>query len=244
MANHGYLPRDGRNISTSDIAKAFWDAYGATADIALGGMLGGTFPQMITPHYRIDLEHLNKHIEFGEHDLSWSREDARIGDSVHFNQTLWDQSMSQLHDPVTIVDLSRARVTRANHSLKYNPKIDFDIGQLLFGGVEAGFIINIFRTAQDGNPPLAWVRSFIEDERLPTHLGWVRHPGTNLFNVYNRALESMAASPELWPLVGVQSVMRYFTPGVSPVTNWRRTFSDNPFRAFASFSAKDLLRKI
>ncbi|KAJ3497381.1 heme-thiolate peroxidase [Lecanicillium saksenae] len=212
VANHGYIPRDGRNFSTADLAHAFWDAYGITPDIAIVGMIGGFFPHVAVPDFRINMTDLAKHIEFGEHDLSWSRDEYLLGDPIKFNQTLWNVALEQLTDPVTEYSLARARVARAeSRAFKIKHKIDFDIGQTIFANIEGGFITSVFAD-EKGETPLAWVRSFFEHERLPSHLGWERHTGTNSFGVFAKAVKGIMASPELWFQTGKSTALRFLTP--------------------------------
>ncbi|KAJ8081080.1 hypothetical protein PM082_017921 [Marasmius tenuissimus] len=86
LANHGFLPRDGRNISIPMILDATEKVFNfertVLSLIAKVGLL--TSPDKDT----MSLKNLRFHGNM-EHDASLSREDDAIGDNLHFNETIF-----------------------------------------------------------------------------------------------------------------------------------------------------------
>ncbi|KAJ3333230.1 hypothetical protein HDU93_008673 [Gonapodya sp. JEL0774] len=75
MANHGYIPRDGKNITWWDIAWGFWNCFGVGIDIS--------GPLLFQVRTKIKTYPWNLHdfvpSSFVEHPASLTREDAITG---------------------------------------------------------------------------------------------------------------------------------------------------------------------
>lgn len=103
MANHGFINRNGRNITKQAMQQGFLDAFGMGFDATDAGgtnsinlcaqllgvpcdTIGFSLNQLNTPHAI-------------EHDGSLSREDAEMAyniaaDNHSFNQTIWEMTMN------------------------------------------------------------------------------------------------------------------------------------------------------
>jgi len=114
LANHGFINRDGRNITKAAIQQGFLDAFGfdfgvtspgADSSLSLCSMLTSAtcnsfdLDQLSTPHAI-------------EHDASLTRDDAKMGFNVNadnhsFNQTIWNRSLA-IYGPATHIDMQMA----------------------------------------------------------------------------------------------------------------------------------------
>lgn len=101
LANHGILPRDGKNIDLATLSvatfKGFSLAEGATVLVGGVGLKASTTGNASTFH----LEDLNAH-EVIEHDGSMSREDINSGNSLTFSSTAWARTLANWGDNQTI----------------------------------------------------------------------------------------------------------------------------------------------
>ncbi|KAJ4288228.1 hypothetical protein N0V88_007417 [Collariella sp. IMI 366227] len=124
LANHGYLPRDGKNISVSQLVAAFKEALnfeqGAILLVALKGREASSTGNPLTLH----LDDLAKHGVI-EHDGSLSRHDTSIGDNNAFSPEIWEFVASHFdndHESISIESAARARKARIAKAKATNPK--------------------------------------------------------------------------------------------------------------------------
>jgi hypothetical protein len=96
LANHGFIPHNGRGISVPVAVKAMKEALNASTEvattIALAGMRTSTTPSSGT----FTLGDLKRH-DIIEHDGSLSRKDAAEGDASNFCPETFDQYISRFN---------------------------------------------------------------------------------------------------------------------------------------------------
>ncbi|KAH0280184.1 Cloroperoxidase, partial [Aureobasidium melanogenum] len=173
LANHGFLPHDGKNLNVAQLVLALFEGLGVSPEISgvigLLGALSSTHPLSLS----FDLHDLSRHLFFIEHDDSFSRQDCRIGDCNDFNMTLWQTALDAIGEGpmVGALDLGRGKSARITSELAQNPEDLYGPRAAGFGAIEAGFVL----TAMGGPSaiaPLKYVRTFFEEERLPWNEGW------------------------------------------------------------------------
>lgn len=201
LANHGFLPHDGKNLNVAQLVLALFEGLGVSPEISgvigLLGALSSTHPLSLT----FDLHDLSRHLFFIEHDDSFSRQDCRIGDCNDFNMTLWQTALDAIGEGpmVGALDLGRGKSARITSELTQNPEDLYGPRAAGFGAIEAGFVL----TAMGGPSaiaPLKYVRTFFEEERLPWDEGWRPFvEATNVATVSAAAILSLAADPNLLP---------------------------------------------
>ncbi|KAL2799451.1 Chloroperoxidase [Aspergillus keveii] len=179
MANHGYLPRDGRDISLEDLHAAILGAYNyhpATLDSAF--QMAIDFNLSSTGNAStFHLSDLNKHGAI-EHDGSLSRSDFDLGDNHSFDPEVWNGTATSLglYDAgvdceedlyVTVEVAARARAARFREAEELNP--EFNVSELaLMGSVgETALYMTTLWDYAAGAVPKAWIRAFFEEERIP-----------------------------------------------------------------------------
>ncbi|KAK4146695.1 Chloroperoxidase [Dichotomopilus funicola] len=177
LTNHGFLPHDGRNISREVTENALFDALNINK--TLGSFL---FDFAITTNpienaTTFSLNDLGNHGVL-EHDASLSRSDAYFGNTINFNQSIFDETRSYwVGDTINIQMAANARLARFKTSMATNP--DFSMSELgrNFGFGESAAYIVVIGDKETGTVPKAWVEWVFQHEQLPLHLGWKRPAG-------------------------------------------------------------------
>ncbi|KAF7924644.1 uncharacterized protein EAE97_010595 [Botrytis byssoidea] len=173
LANHGFLPRDGRNLTEYNVVKGLNDGLNFNKSLATV-----MFQQAIpaSPAYPnttfFTLDDLNRHNVL-EHDGSISRSDAYFGNNHVFNQTIFDTTKVYWPSEVlTAQHLVDGKLFRQIVSRSTNPNFTFTSTTEAFSLGEMAAPVVAFgdKFAVTANRTL--VESWIENERLPTELGW------------------------------------------------------------------------
>ncbi|KAJ3163401.1 hypothetical protein HDU88_006352 [Geranomyces variabilis] len=183
LANHGLIPRSGRNITN----KQYLDGL---KQVSCGVDLAGVFltgaAVLGVPH-RADgsfgLDDLRKHSTI-EHDASLTRNDFNLSpehDNWTFNQTLYDQmrAFANTDGFLDIHSMALARLNRQKDSALRNPGNDVGVRQGLIAHGEAAVLLEFFGWQQskvNNKVPLAYADSLFQNERFPYHLGWAPPP--------------------------------------------------------------------
>lgn len=174
LANHGFLPRDGRNITRENAIHAL--GTGISFDSELAGIMWDQAvianPEPNATFFTLD--NLNRHNVL-EHDASLSRSDAFFGNNHVFNQSVFDTStVYWTTDILTPVQIANSKLARQVTSRAYNPDYTFSTTteEFSLGEVAAPFIV--FGTLQDPTVEKNLVTYFFENERLPSELGWTK----------------------------------------------------------------------
>ncbi|KAL1631274.1 putative Chloroperoxidase [Diplodia seriata] len=176
LANHGFLPRDGRNITKANAIRALGD--GLNFDAALATIM---WEQAIIANPEpnatfFTLDHLNRHNVL-EHDASLSRSDAYFGNNHVFNQSIFDTSRKYWTDDVmTPAMIANSKIFRQVESRAANPDYAFSstVESFSLGEIAAPFIVFGDHASETVNRTM--VEYFFENERLPSELGWVKQP--------------------------------------------------------------------
>ncbi|KAK4236148.1 heme-thiolate peroxidase [Achaetomium macrosporum] len=172
LANHGILPRNGRNITREAVIKGM--KQGLNFDPALATIM---FDQAVIANPEpnatfFTLDHLNRHNVL-EHDASLSRTDAFFGSNHVFNQTIFDQTRRYWPEPViTTTHMANAKIARQIDSKAFNPTYRFTdaVEHFSLGEMAAPFIA--FGDLENATVNRTLVEYFFQNERLPTELGW------------------------------------------------------------------------
>ncbi|KAM0329546.1 hypothetical protein ACHAQA_004855 [Verticillium albo-atrum] len=174
LANHGYLPRDGLNISLADLIVAFTDAVNldpaATTLVGTKALTASTTGDSTT----FNLDDINAH-GIIEHDGSLSRNDIFFGDNHSFNRTIWNSVASHFTNrTISIPTAAAARKARLQAAAAVNPEFTLNADGVQFSLIETALYLSIFGNVNDGNAVTKWVRVMFEQERLPFWEGFTR----------------------------------------------------------------------
>ncbi|KAK4452620.1 Chloroperoxidase [Podospora aff. communis PSN243] len=174
LANHGFLPHDGKDITREIAASALFD--GLHINKTLGGFL---FDFGVTTNPKpnatsFSLNDLGNH-NILEHDASLSRTDAYFGSTIAFNQSIFDETKAHwTADTVTLQMSANARTARIKASKATNPEYSMsNLGDGFSLGESVAYVI-VIGDKKTATVKRSWLEWFFQHEQLPQHLGWKR----------------------------------------------------------------------
>ncbi|KAK4188448.1 Chloroperoxidase [Podospora australis] len=183
LANHGFLPRSGKNIDFAAFRFANKHGFNFAPDT-----LHDTFQAALDFNFSttgnrstFNLEDLKTHDTI-EIDGSLSRNDFFFGDDLHFDPVIWATTANRLglHDCVnteadkfvTVETAAIARAARVRDAKVANPHFNASKAQQTGSpGTSALYLASLWNETA-GAVPKTWVRSYFEKERLPYLLGY------------------------------------------------------------------------
>jgi len=180
LANHGYLPRNGRNITLKQFKMSVIKIYRLSNDVVDLALVGAgilKFPNGVMKSLH-DLTFSHNVIE---HDASLTRNDQFFGDPSILNITLLDQLIVNTSGMVHISTIAEQRKRRVLDSQNRNPQFTWNRQtQQNDSAFESAFISTIFgdwnNHVEGQKPsldaPALFVYEWLRYERLPNYLGW------------------------------------------------------------------------
>ncbi|KAJ7684262.1 Cloroperoxidase [Mycena polygramma] len=180
LANHGYLPHDGRNFTITTLMDGALEAFNLDSETVLVAAKFGLLTRGDTNSFdKLSLDALALH-NVVEHDASISRNDwgDGSGDNLHFNETTFatlanSNPGKDYYDPVSAGEVQRARLA---HSLETNPLVVNTKKEFQLRTRESGLYLSIFGNSTTGVAPKKFVNIFFREERLPIAEGWKKSP--------------------------------------------------------------------
>ncbi|KII91677.1 hypothetical protein PLICRDRAFT_105120 [Plicaturopsis crispa FD-325 SS-3] len=173
MANHGILPRDGKNISFTALNKAIRATYNFAPTFCLFvPNFSSTFLGKSYSKGTFDLKDLDLHNIGIEHDASLTREDvALVPDQSHPSLDLVEGLLATASGKnkegeviLTPADLSYYSAKRRVDARRTNPEYQLDFGHKMFGSSNSSTMLTIF------GGRISDLRPWLTEERLPE--GW------------------------------------------------------------------------
>ncbi|KAF2216224.1 hypothetical protein CERZMDRAFT_109174 [Cercospora zeae-maydis SCOH1-5] len=175
LANHGFLNRNGRNMTIPHLLEGMAAGLNIGPDftVAIGGLglLSSSNPLGVS----FDLPDLDQHNFPIEHDASLSRQDDFFGDDHDFNNDIWQQTLSFFDGSsmTSLLDAAEAIAGRTADSDARNPEFVYGLREFLLRYGETGLYLQTMGGSDlTGETRIDWVRSLFEQERLPYNLGW------------------------------------------------------------------------
>ncbi|GAB1319428.1 hypothetical protein MFIFM68171_09638 [Madurella fahalii] len=202
MANHGWLPRSGEDISLEVLRDAVAGAFNYERTLfdrpfheALAFNLSTTGNSST-----FNLIDLAKH-DAVEFDGSLSRNDFYFGDNNHFNPTIWatvskrlrldEAGHSKMDKYVTVEAAAKARAARVQDAMRVNPTFNASANQMVGSpGTTALYLTTLWDDKADAAPK-AWIKAFFEEERIPYLEGYKpekQKTGATLLEMNERVL--------------------------------------------------------
>ncbi|KAL5333200.1 Chloroperoxidase [Aspergillus crustosus] len=172
LANHNYIPRNGRDITHDDMISALTRALNLNATLAEGMAAQAQSANPDKTAETFSLEHLNQH-NVVEHDASLSRIDAYFGNPQPFSETAFSQSRKYwTASTVTAKMLANSKVARQLDSKAFNPTYSYSETVDTASLSEIGGPILVFGDIEKGTIERDVLEYFYVNERLPTEAGW------------------------------------------------------------------------
>ncbi|KAJ6554402.1 Cloroperoxidase [Mycena capillaripes] len=173
LANHGFLPRDGKNISIPMILNAAAEAYNFQPDIILAAAKLGLLTGNDATTLNLDALALHNLIEA---DASLSRNDFATGDNLHFNETVFS-TLANANPGVDYYNTTSAgqvQHERLADSIATNPNVTNTRKEIFFRSGASAFYLIVMGDPLTGVAPKKFVQVFFREERLPIAEGWKR----------------------------------------------------------------------
>lgn len=164
LANQGYLPRDGKNITLPRVEAALMTALHMTSTVA--GALANSLKPLLRPDGTFDLVDARMH-NLVEHDRSFTRMDFRHGD----NYTMQPRMLQAMLDdaqggPLTLKTLSK---TYARRRKEHKDTGGDGLGiRLRF--ISLLIAVGYINTETTGHPKPEQVTTFYTEERFEDYL--------------------------------------------------------------------------
>jgi len=172
LANHGILPRDGKDIDHDMILTTLPSIYNLGEDISTGLFQLGISTTLRPNATTFSFDDLDRH-GLCERDASLSRADAYWGDDHTFNITIWSQTRSFWKTRIIdIQGLAKAVEARWRTSKATNPEFSVLGDEIPRIGGAAALFTSTLGDHKSGTVRKDFVREWFEIERLPTALGW------------------------------------------------------------------------
>jgi hypothetical protein len=223
LANHDICPRSGKGYTVPILTKCLKEGLNVGADFALVvGTTGiGSNPNPLT--LKFDLDQLDRHNIFIEHDASLSRQDTALGDNHSFNKTIWDTVLNYYagQSTTSIPVAAKAKYNRVTTEASRDPKFFYGPVQFVLSYGETALYLSTMGDPITGVAPIEYVRALFEEERLPYAEGWKpTTQTTTLATLGAMALELNAANGEVLPegLILGESSLRAVFKGLDPIT--------------------------
>jgi hypothetical protein len=181
LANHGYLPRDGKNITVDTALAVVMDKFNIAEDLA--AVMGGLSPDLF------DLNDLSKHNDQVEHDASLARMDSYFGvDPYLITPALINDVLNYgLDGSVDVADVATIRAARVAWGEAHNPEFDFGTTPAFIAGAEAALFLRGFGGDNGNSTATTFAATFFLQEMFPE--GWTK-PDTSI--TYDDALATIS----------------------------------------------------
>ncbi|KAF7928239.1 hypothetical protein BELL_0579g00030 [Botrytis elliptica] len=205
LANHGFLPHDGKGITVPDVITALDAALNVGVDFATAiGTAGLLSVQGNLFATSFNLDDLNEHNFPIEHDGSLSRADYYSSpnhDDYSFNQTIFKQFLSFFTSPQTSISVAAAaKYARVKYEEEHDPHFSYSAQHFVLSYGETALYLSTLGDPVEGIADVEWVRVFFEEERLPYREGWRRGSvQTNLASLAVMIERLMLANEEVLP---------------------------------------------
>jgi len=169
LANHGFLPRNGMNITRSNLTSALENVYNISSILANTLAIGAI--SVDGENSQISLDELDKHGTI-EHDASMTRLDTYFGDNHSLNPDLFNGLLNATTDGAVLTesDFAAYQSIRQADSKANNPDFDFGLKQQGAAAGEPALFLAVFGQ-YDGNSynvTLSSLKSVFGLEQLPS----------------------------------------------------------------------------
>jgi len=202
LANHGFLPHNGKGMTQAVLQKGLSKGLNMGADFtaAIGGAALLSSPNPLAGSF--DLNDLDEHNFPIEHDSSLSRQDVYFGNDYTFYQPNFNTVLSFFRGQAdtSLQTAANAKFARYNDSLTRNPTFTYGIREFVLSWGETALYLQGMSDPYSGVARVDFVKYLFENESLPYDLGWrpSAQPIT-LMTLGQMVLELFADSPEKLP---------------------------------------------
>jgi len=164
LANQGYLPRDGKNISLPQVEAALMTALHMSSTLA--STLAHTLKPLCRADGTFDLRDMRKHNVI-EHDRSFTRLDFRQGDNYTFQPAMFQALLDDAEGgPVSTPTLAKTYVRRKKECKRSGaPRLSLHLW-----GVNLIQTVSFYHTSAMSTLSKETMTTFYEEERFPDEI--------------------------------------------------------------------------
>ncbi|KAF2000744.1 Cloroperoxidase [Amniculicola lignicola CBS 123094] len=201
LANHGLIPRDGKDISAPQVIKGLNEGMNVSMEVATMLARAALGLSSNPSSGKFSLCDLGKHNAI-EHDGSLSREDVDIaGGDQKLNPKIFKEYLSYFGGltELTLPAVAAARWGRVQTSCARNSKFTYGPTQQFNSYLETAIYFRLLSNPATGTTPLEFVKIFFEQERLPAKEGWRPLNPIHALEMSQDALMVALATPEKNP---------------------------------------------
>jgi hypothetical protein len=162
LANHGILPRDGRNYTVPILVKALGEGLNVSAEAATSLSAIGVSLSSNPADGAFNLDDLNKH-NAAEHDASLSRKDVDLGGaSQEFSPAVFQETLSYFKgaSEVGIPEVAAARWGRVQSSKRDNSNVTYGEHQYFSSYFESSAYYQLFKNSKTNKASVEWIEIF------------------------------------------------------------------------------------
>jgi hypothetical protein len=166
LANHDWLPRDGKAVTLPAVQTAFDEAMGFDQDVFITIAETALSVSTTGNASTFNLQDTAYHDAI-EHDGSLSRNDIYFGDDLHFNPLIWMATAARYGiglgglsntSAITVEVAAKARAARVEDARRVNPGFNLTETGLANSCGETSVLLTAFWDEESGGAPKEWVR--------------------------------------------------------------------------------------
>ncbi|KAF9262646.1 Cloroperoxidase [Marasmius fiardii PR-910] len=171
LANHGFLPHNGKNITLPIVLQAALDGFNVHPELLITAAKAALFTSNLVDQFELQDIALHGNIE---HDASLSREDHALGNNLVFNETIFSTLAnsnpgSDFYNTTSAAQVQKARLEQSRAS---NPSLRNTIKEIQVRTRESGLYLAVMGNPMTGIAPKQFVNIFFREERMPLAEGW------------------------------------------------------------------------
>ncbi|KAK4448771.1 Chloroperoxidase [Podospora aff. communis PSN243] len=174
LANHGWIPRSGKNVSIDQIVNGIDGALNLDpASSRPVAEFAATTSTTGNPN-TLNLNDLSTHGVI-EHDGSLSRGDIALGDNQNFKPKIYNTVAKFFtKDHISIETAAKARRARLTAAAQENPVFNFTAREDQFSQFETALYLAVWGKRPEWNAKTKWVDIMFREERIPYKEGFKR----------------------------------------------------------------------
>ncbi|GAB9476452.1 Aromatic peroxygenase [Globisporangium polare] len=161
LANHGYLPRDGKDITRAMFKEGIMSIYNIGEGVA--DFLVSQVPETLS------LDYLGTH-NFIEHDASLVHADTYLGtDPSLVDPTLLADVLGRANSQgrIGVTEIAAVRKARGQSCKEVNPNCDLGVKPQFLMFAESSLLLLGLGGDQDQSISKVWAESFLSQEKIP-----------------------------------------------------------------------------
>ncbi|KAJ8093608.1 hypothetical protein PM082_020468 [Marasmius tenuissimus] len=171
LANHGFLPRNGQNITIPVLLQAALQGFNAHPEIMMVPAKMALFTSFSPDSFSLSELALYGTIE---HDASISRRDQALGDNSAFDEELFSTLANSNPgvDYYNVTSAGKVQKERLEHSRANNPSLVNTIKEFQTRAGESALYLSVMGDPNTGVAPKKFVDILFREERMPLEEGW------------------------------------------------------------------------